>query len=172
MSKRAVALEDVIVTQRGFERLEQELQQLRTVKRQDLARRLHEVVEDGELEENAAYEWLKTEQAFLEGRIAELADLLGRARVVEPCQDPGTVSIGSSVELQSPEGLIDRFTVVGAAEADPRAGMISYASPLGMALLERACGEEVTFHTPDGLMQYRILSILPAQNDEMPRETG
>lgn len=168
---QASEADGLIVTPRGFERLEQELHELRTVKRRDLARRLHEAVDDGELDENAAYESLKTEQAFLEGRIAELEDLLGRARVVEPCEDSEVVMIGSSVELQSPEGALDRFTVVGAAEADPRQGLISYASPLGRALLNRACGEELSYQAPDGLMRYRILSIIPAGKFKSPRET-
>ncbi len=156
----------IIVTPRGLERLERELEQLRTVKRREIAARLHDVVEDGEFEENAAYDALKAEQAFIEGRIAELEDLLGRARVVQPCEEGDTVVIGSSVELQALDGVVERYMIVGAAESDPREGRISYASPLGNALLNRSCGEDVSFTTPDGIMQYRILSILPAGINE------
>lgn len=156
----------IIVTPRGLERLERELDHLRTVKRREIAARLHDVVEDGEFEENAAYDALKAEQAFIEGRIVELEDLLGRARVIQPCEEGDTVAIGNSVELQSADGALERFMIVGAAETDPREGRISYASPLGNALLNRVCGDEVSFMTPDGLMHYRILSILPAESNK------
>ena len=162
---KATAKEALIVTPRGRERLERELELLRGEKRRDIALRLHEVAADGELAENAAYEVLKAEQAFVEGRIAELEDLMGRARVVQPSEDTGVVSIGCTVELQAPKGLIEHFRIVGASEADPRAGLISYASPLGKALLNRRCGDDVSFVTPDGVMHCRILMILPADTN-------
>jgi len=162
---KASSKEAVIATPRGLERLQRELDLLRGEKRRDIALRLHEVAADGELAENAAYEVLKAEQAFVEGRIAELEDLMGRARVVQPCQDTGVVSIGSTVELQTPQGLIEHFRIVGVSEADPRAGLISYASPLGKALLDQKCGDDVSFITPDGEMCYRILAILPVDTN-------
>jgi transcription elongation factor GreA len=162
---KATSVGAVIVTPRGQERLERELEQLRTVKRREIAMRLHDVAADGDVDENAAYDVLKTEQAFVEGRIAELEDLLGRARVVQPSEDTAVVSIGSAVELQAPDSSIERFRIVGTSEADPRGGFISYASPLGSALLSRACGDDITFSTPDGVLQYRILSILPAEKN-------
>jgi transcription elongation factor GreA len=165
------SIETVIVTPRGLERLERELEQLRTEKRRNIALRLHEVVADGELDENAAYEALKIEQGFVEGRIAELEHLLGRARVVQPCEDPAVVSIGSSVELQAPDGIVERFVIVGAAEANPRQGSISYVSPLGRALLGRVCGEEISYSTPDGLMHYKILSVSTVDMNQTPKES-
>jgi transcription elongation factor GreA len=172
MITSANRLKPVYVTQRGLERLEQELEQLKTAKRRDLAERLHEVIEDGELDENAAYETLKNEQAFLEGRILDLEGLIGRARLIRVSEDPGKVSLGSSVELQSPDGAVERFTLVGAAEADPRHGYISYASPLGSALLDKTSGEEVTFQTPDGMRRYLILSVLSEQANPSPGENS
>jgi transcription elongation factor GreA len=158
----ASVMSTVTVTPRGLERLQGELEALRTVKRREIAQRLHDVVSDGELDENAAYEALKFEQAFLEGRIAELEDLLGRAHVVKPSDDATIVSIGCTAELQSSDGSLERFTVVGATEADPRQGRISYASPLGQALLDHSCGDQVFVDTPDGELSYRILSIILA----------
>jgi transcription elongation factor GreA len=168
---KVTSVETVIVTPRGLERLERELEHLRLEKRREIALRLHDVVADGELDENAAYEALKIEQGFVEGRIAELEDLLGRARVVQPCEDPAVVSIGSSVELQAPDGVVERFMIVGVAEADPRKGSISYASPLGRALLNRICGEKISFPTPDGLRHYKILSVIPAEINQKPKES-
>jgi transcription elongation factor GreA len=168
---KATSMGAVIVTPRGLERLEQELEQLRMDKRREIARRLHDVIEDGEIDENAAYEALKIEQGFIEGRIAELEGLLARARIVQPCEDPAMVSIGSLVEVQAPDGVVEQFMIVGVSEADPRNGCISYASPLGKALLNRVCGEEISFSTPDGLKHYRILSVLPMGMEQTPKES-
>lgn len=156
-----LSTQTIMVTPQGLERLQWELEHLRTVKRREIAARLHDVVEDGEIEENAAYDALKTEQAFVEGRIVELESLLGRARLIQPLEEGDTIGIGSSVELLDVDGVVERYMIVGVAESDPREGRISYASPLGNALLNRVCGENVTFMTPDGIKQYQILSILP-----------
>src|SRR5512140_2740831 len=121
------------LTKEGFQRLQEELDQLRNVKRQEVADRLHEAMEGGELIENAEYEAAKNEQAFVEGRIQELDMLLATARVIEEegGHRDGQVSVGSTVVIQEQGFEAETYTIVGAAEASPREGKISNESPIG-----------------------------------------
>jgi transcription elongation factor GreA len=115
----------VYVTHEGLKKLEEELEFLRTVKRQEVAQRLHEAMEDGELIENAEYEAAKNEQAFVEGRILELEHMLAQAQLIEPAKSTGVVRIGSTVVIQEDGQSAETYTIVGAAEANPREGLIS-----------------------------------------------
>jgi transcription elongation factor GreA len=147
------------LTPEGYKKLEEELEYLRTVKRQEVAQRLHEALaEGGELIENAEYEAAKNEQAFVEGRIQELEYLLANARVVAEAP-AGEVSIGSKVRVRYEDGGEEAYTVVGAAEASPREGLISNESPLGQALLGHKAGDEVTVKAPDGAFKVKILQV-------------
>ncbi|MFZ5819847.1 MAG: transcription elongation factor GreA [Chloroflexota bacterium] len=149
------------LTKEGFQKLQEELDYLRTVKRQEVAERLHEAMEGGELIENAEYEAAKNEQAFVEGRIQELEMLLATARVIEDDKKKkaDTVQVGSSVTIQEEGYDEETYTIVGAAEANPRDGKISNESPIGKAILGRRAGEEAQVETPDGAFKVRIIKI-------------
>jgi transcription elongation factor GreA len=149
----------VYVTHDGLKKLEDELEHLRTVKRQEVAQRLHEAMEDGELIENAEYEAAKNEQAFVEGRILELEHMLAQAQVIEPGKSTGVVGIGSTVVIQENGKGSETYTIVGAAEANPRDGLISNESPLGQALLDHKAGDEVEVRAPAGTLRFRIVKI-------------
>lgn len=149
----------VYVTPEGLKKLEEELEHLRTVKRHEVAQRLHEAMEGGELIENAEYEAAKNEQAFVEGRILELEHMLAQAQVIEPGKSTGVVGIGSTVVIQESSKPSETYTIVGAAEANPRDGLISNESPLGQALLDHKAGDEVDVRAPAGTLRFRIVKI-------------
>lgn len=149
------------LTKEGFEKLQDELDYLRTVKRQEVADRLHEAMEGGELIENAEYEAAKNEQAFVEGRIQELEILLATARVIEDekRRKVDTIQVGSTVTIQEDGYEEETYTIVGAAEANPREGKISNESPIGKAILNHRAGDSVQVETPDGAYSVRIVKI-------------
>jgi transcription elongation factor GreA len=149
------------LTKEGFEKLQEELEYLRKVKRQEVADRLHEAMEGGELIENAEYEAAKNEQAFVEGRIQELEMLLATARVIEDKKKKkaDTVQVGSTVTIQEDGYEEETYTIVGAAEANPRDGRISNESPIGKAILSHRAGDEVQVEAPDGSYKVRIVKI-------------
>ena len=149
------------LTKEGFQKLQDELEHLRTVKRQEVADRLHEAMEGGELIENAEYEAAKNEQAFVEGRIQELEALLASARVIEEEKNhlADMVEIGSTVTIQEQGYDPESYTIVGAAEANPREGKISNESPIGKAILNHAVGETVHVETPDGTYKVKIIKV-------------
>jgi transcription elongation factor GreA len=149
------------LTKEGFEKLQDELDYLRTVKRQEVADRLHEAMEGGELIENAEYEAAKNEQAFVEGRIQELEMLLATARVIEDDKKKkfDLVQVGSTVTVQEDGYEEETYTIVGAAEANPREGKISNESPIGKAILNHRAGEDVHVEAPDGSYKIRIVKI-------------
>jgi len=149
------------LTKDGFQKLQDELDYLRKVKRQEVAERLHEAMEGGELIENAEYEAAKNEQAFVEGRIQELDVLLASAKLIE---DNGkkkstTVNLGSKVTIKEGNFEAETFTIVGIAEANPREGKISNESPIGKAILGQKVGEAVKVETPNGTYTVKILKI-------------
>jgi len=147
------------LTPEGYKKLLEELEYLRTVKRQEVAQRLHDALaEGGDLIENAEYEAAKNEQAFVEGRIQELEYILANARIVEGGTS-GEVEIGSRVVVEYEDGTKETYTIVGAAEASPREGLISNESPLGQALLGKKAGEEVEVKAPTGSFKVRILKV-------------
>ena len=149
------------MTPEGHLKLEQELEHLRTVRRREVAQRIHDAIEEGgELEENAAYEAAKMEQAFLEGRIQEIVEKLARASIVDPGESTGVAKIGSMVVIQQRDQSPETYLIVGSTEADPRRGKISWESPLGQALLNRHPGEEIEFRAPVGTVRYKIHKIL------------
>lgn len=147
------------LTKEGFQRLQEELEHLRTVKRQEVADRLHEAMEGGELIENAEYEAAKNEQAFVEGRIQELDALLATAHVIEESQHAGVVAVGSTVSIQEQGFKEETYTIVGAAEANPREGKISNESPIGKAIIGRTVGDSVAVTTPSGTYKVKILKV-------------
>ena len=150
------------LTKEGFQKLQDELDYLRKVKRQEVANRLHEAMEGGELIENAEYEAAKNEQAFVEGRIQELDALLASAKIIE---ENGTkkksdgVQLGMKVTIKEGNFEPETFIIVGVAEANPREGKISNESPIGKAILGRKAGESVKVETPSGTYTVKILKI-------------
>jgi len=150
------------LTKEGFQKLQDELDYLRKVKRQEVAERLHEAMEGGELIENAEYEAAKNEQAFVEGRIQELDALLASAKIIE---ENGTkkksdgVQLGMKVTIKEGNFDPETFTIVGVAEANPREGKISNESPIGKAILGHKVGESVKVETPGGTYTVKILKI-------------
>ena len=157
-----MSMHAVYVTAEGLKKLEDELEHLRTVKRQEVATRLHEAMEDGELIENAEYEAAKNEQAFVEGRIKELELLLATARVVDgDTPHMGTAQVGAQVTIcEDVDGAEEEvYTIVGAAEANPREGRISNESPLGKALMSKKAGERVVVEAPQGSYAVRLLKV-------------
>jgi transcription elongation factor GreA len=148
------------LTKDGYQKLQDELDFLRTVKRQEVAERLHEAMEGGELIENAEYEAAKNEQAFVEGRIQEVEIILAAAHIIDDVSahaDPTVVQVGDTVTIQEEGGEPEEYTIVGAAEANPREGKISNESPLGKALLNRHPGDVVTVEAPGGSFKVTVL---------------
>jgi transcription elongation factor GreA len=147
------------LTKQGFLKLQDELEYLRTTKRHEVAERLHEAMEGGELIEDAEYEAAKNEQAFVEGRIQELEILLGNARVIDETEKTDTVNVGSTVMIQEGDNPVEVYTIVGPAEASPRDGRISNESPLGRAMMEKRAGDTVKVDAPAGSFSVRILKV-------------
>lgn len=142
----------------GVVTLREELEQLVNVRRAEVATRIHDAKEHGDLSENAEYEEAKNEQAFVEGRIQTLEAMLKTAVIIE---HPGTehVALGSVVDVESGDGK-ETFTIVGSAEARPAQGRISNESPVGRALLGKKAGDKVAVTLPNGTdVTYRIKSI-------------
>ncbi len=157
MSSRAV----VYLTPEGYQALEEELEFLKTVRRQEVAERLHNALGEGELIENAELEEARREQSFVEGRILELDEKLRNARLITK-SDEGSdnVVIGSTVTVRE-EGERDEeaYFVVGSEEADPRKGKISNESPLGKALIGKRVGDKAVVQAPDGDLVFEVIAI-------------
>ncbi len=148
------------LTREGFEKLQQELGYLRTVKRKEVAERLHEAMEGGELIEDAEYEAAKNEQAFVEGKIHDLEMLLANARVIDPSLSKSEIiQVGVKVTIQEGSNEPETYTIVGPAEANPRLGRISNESPLGRSLLGRRAGDEVKVEAPGGAFTVKVLKV-------------
>ncbi len=148
------------LTREGFDKLQEELEYLRTVKRREVAERLHEAMEGGELIEDAEYEAAKNEQAFVEGRIHELETILANARVIDPSLSRSEiVQVGAKVTIQEGSNEPESYIIVGPAEANPRLGRISNESPLGRALMDHRPGDEVRVDAPAGSFTVKILKV-------------
>ena len=150
------------LTKEGFQKLQEELDYLHTVKRQEVAARLHEAMEGGELIENAEYEAAKNEQAFVEGRIQELDLLLATAQIIEENgkgKKHEYIQVGSKVTIKEGNFEAETFTIVGAAEANPREGKISNESPIGKAILNHKLGDTVKVETPGGTYNVKIIKV-------------
>jgi transcription elongation factor GreA len=153
--------ERTFLTRDGLKKLGEELEHLRTVRRAEVAERLHNAQDDGELIENAEYEDAKNEQAFVEGRILQLETMLSNAAIIEATGGPdGVVGLGSTVTVKETDSRrSEEYKLVGAVEANPREGRISNESPLGKALLGRKVGDEVKVQAPAGAIKYKITKI-------------
>ncbi len=151
--------EPTYLTPEGAAKLQQELEQLKGPRRQELAKRLRSAIQMGDLSENADYHKAKEDQGFLEGRIQEIEYMLRNAVIIEPNARRDVVSIGNRVTIQEDNLAPETYHVVGAKEADPRNGRISNESPIGRALMDHKVGEEVEAETPGGKIRFKILKI-------------
>jgi|SRR5450759_97115 transcription elongation factor GreA len=151
--------EQTFLTRDGLKKLEEELNFLRSVRRVQVAERLHNAQEDGELIENAEYEDAKNEQAFLEGKILSLEAMLSNAVIINNDGPDGVVSLGNKVTIKEAGGKPEVYQLVGAAEANPKDGRISNESPLGRALLGRKVGDDVKVNAPSGTLSFRVVAI-------------
>jgi len=153
-------MSNTFLTQEGYDKLQEELDYLRKVKRQEVAERLREASDGEDLIENAEYEAAKNEQAFVEGRIQELEVLLATAKIIEGNGSKDLIQVGSQVTIQE-EGHTEpeSFFIVGAAEAKPSEGRISNESPLGRALIGHRKNDLVSVEAPDGPFNVKIIDI-------------
>ena len=149
----------VFLTPEGRRKLEDELEHLRTVKRGEVAQRIHSAKEEGDVSENAEYDDAKNEQAFVEGRILMLERTLNVAVIIEEEARNDKVQVGSTVIVAEDGCKPETFQIVGTAEADPRLGRISNESPIGKALLGKKAGDSIDARTPGGILRLHIVSI-------------
>jgi transcription elongation factor GreA len=156
-----VAEKEVILTQEGLKKLEDELEHLKSVKRREVAERIKVAIGYGDISENSEYEDAKNEQAFIEGRVITLEKLLRNARIINNADvSTDTVSVGAIVTLKDLEfGETVEYNIVGTAESDPFNNKISNESPVGKAILGKARGAKVDINAPVGTIQYEIIDI-------------
>ena len=148
------------LTPEGHDQLQQELDVLRSVRRPDVATRIHQATEGGGTVDNAEYEEVKNEQAFVEGRIRDLEDILSNAIIAERnAESDDQVQFGSAVTVKAHDGRNRNYRLVGSAEAKPLEGKISNESPVGEALLNRRVGDVVEVTTPSGVQTLTIVAI-------------
>jgi len=151
--------QQTFLTPEGYQRLERELHHLRTVRRQQVARRLHQALEEGDILENAELEDARNEQAFVEGRILQLETMLRNAAIIERTGPRETVGLGSRVTVVEGGGPPETYHIVGSAEADPASGLISNESPLGRALMGQKVGGKAIVNAPAGVLVFEIVGI-------------
>jgi len=146
------------LSREGLAKLRDELEELKNVRRPEVAARISDAKEHGDLSENAEYEDAKNEQAFVEGRIQSLEALIKNAIIIDEHHSTDFVQIGSTVDVESADGK-ETYTIVGSAEAAPRAGRISNESPVGRALIGRRKGDKVVISVPGGDSTYTVVAI-------------
>ena len=155
-----MAEKPIFLTPEGRAKLEAELEQLKTVRRAQVAERIHSAKEEGDIMENSAYDEAKNEQAFVEGRIMTVEQMLKNAVMIDKTRASDSVGIGSYVTVvERGDNGDEMYQIVGSAEADPTRGRISNESPVGRALLGKRVGEEVQVKIPDGLRHLKITEI-------------
>ena len=148
--------EAVILTREGYENLKEELANLKTVRRKEVAERLKQAIDFGDLSENSEYDYAKNEQAFIEGRIQTIEATLHNAQVIEDgTHSSGVVNIGSYVTVRD----VEEYRIVGTSEADPMQNKISNESPLGAGLLGKRQGQTIHVDAPAGKIAYEILAV-------------
>jgi transcription elongation factor GreA len=149
------------MTKDGKEKLEKELEYLKSVRRKEVVERIKVARSFGDLSENSEYDSAKEEQAFVEGRITALENMIRNAKIIEDDElNSDQVTLGKTVTfIELPDGEEETYTIVGSAEADPFEGKISNDSPIAKSLLGQKVNDEVTVQTPGGEMRVRIVSI-------------
>lgn len=151
---------EVLLSEEGLKKLEQELEHLKTVRRREVAERIRQAREFGDISENSEYEDAKNEQAFIEGRVLTLDKMLRNARIIEHNSQDGAVAVGSQVSVKDLEdGETYTYVIVGSTEADPTQERISNESPVGRGLLGHRAGEIVEINVPAGTLRLEILAV-------------
>ncbi|MDR1961119.1 MAG: transcription elongation factor GreA [Gracilibacteraceae bacterium] len=151
---------EVILTVDGMKKLEEELETLKTQRRKEVAERIKQAIDFGDISENSEYEDAKNDQAFIEGRIITLEKMLRNARVIDDVDDIGVAALGSTVLLKEVKSEIEEeYMIVGSAEADPMSNKISNESPVGKAVLGQGKGSLVEVAAPGGVIEFQIMDI-------------
>ena len=151
---------ETYLTSEGLRKLEEELEQLRRVRRPEAIQRIQKAKEVGGTEDNADYEDAKDQQSFIEGHIREVEDSIKNAVLIPDDRKPAErVEVGSVVSVKNPQGRTQTYTIVGRTEADPPQGRISNESPVGRALLGHKAGEQDEVDTPSGKIKLTIVKI-------------
>lgn len=156
---------EILLTEEGFKKIEDELELLKTVRRKEVAERIKIAISFGDISENSEYDEAKNEQAQLEERILKLENILRVAVIIDESSiDTNLVTVGSVVKIEFKDALTDEveedeYTIVGSAEADPSESKISNESPIGKALLGKVVGDEIDVQVPDGISKIKILEI-------------
>ena len=154
-----MAEKKVMLTQEGYDNLVKKLENLKSVRRMEIADRLKAAIALGDLSENSEYTDAKNEQAFLEGEIVALEKQIRNSVIIHD-EGGDIVSLGSTVKIRFPDGEEESYTIVGSTEADPDEGRISDESPLGSALLGQRAGNVVQVHAPNNrILEYTILEF-------------
>ncbi|MCW5698929.1 MAG: transcription elongation factor GreA [Rhodospirillales bacterium] len=154
-------MERIPMSPEGLNNLEEELKRLRTEERPAVIQAIADAREHGDLAENAEYHAARERQSFIEGRLAELEDVISRAEVIHVSnQNPDVVRFGATVDLADEDTEeVATYTLVGTYEADASAGRLSVTSPLGRAMIGKGLGDEVEVSTPRGEKTYEIIKI-------------
>lgn len=163
MAKKSVdTSKKILVTQKGLQKLEEELDFLQNTRRKEIAERLKEAISYGDLSENSEYDEAKTEQSFLEYRISELEEQIKYAEIItETKGSTGIIQIGSTVMLKFVEtDEQHEYTIVGSTEADPTMHKISNESPVGQAILGKKAKDKVEVKAPGGMFLYEIMNVV------------
>jgi transcription elongation factor GreA len=156
-----MSTERIPVTPEGHEKLLEELDHLKNVRRPEIIKLVATAREEGDLRENAGYDAARNDQGFIEGRIRDIESILKRVDIIDEAagvSDGNTVHIGSTVTIKI-DGDTETYTIVGAVEADPAAGKISNVSPFGKALLGKRIGETTEIHTPVTTLKAEIIGV-------------
>ncbi|HEX7714875.1 MAG TPA: transcription elongation factor GreA [Bacillota bacterium] len=152
---------EVILTLDGLSKLEKELEHLKTVRRREVAERIKQALEFGDISENSEYEDAKNEQGFIEGRILSIEKMLRNVKIIDEQEvNNDAVSVGAKVTLIEVNGGSEvEYMIVGSAEADPEQARISNESPVGRSLMGQKVGSVVNVNVPMGTIQYKIKAI-------------
>ncbi|EJO5347456.1 transcription elongation factor GreA [Clostridium botulinum] len=150
-----------VMTYEGVKKLEEELEYLKTVKRKEITEKIKVALSFGDLSENSEYDEAKNEQAFAEGRIIQLENMLKNASIVDESKVPkDVVNVGSIVKVKDYEFDEEvEYIIVGSAEADPMNNKISNESPVGKGLIGKKVGDIIEIPVPDGVSKYEILEV-------------
>ncbi|MEJ6746350.1 MAG: transcription elongation factor GreA [Yoonia sp.] len=153
-------MEKIPLTRPGFDKLDAELKQLKSVERPAIIRAISEAREHGDLSENAEYHSAKEKQSFIEGRVKELEGIISLANVIDLTRLSGTIKFGANVKLVDEDTDVEQtYQIVGEYEANIEKGLLNIKSPLARALIGKDEGDSVEVRTPGGVRSYEILSI-------------
>ena len=156
-----MAEKQVMLTEAGLKKLEEKLEKLKSVRRIEVAERIKQAIDFGDISENSEYEDAKNEQAFIEGEILTLEKMLRNSQIIEDDKsNKDIVALGNTVVIKDLEFNEDQvYTIVGSAEADPKDLKISNESPVGQAIIGKKIGDTIEVHVPAGVLQYQIVEI-------------